>query len=321
LDIIFEGLARKDVMRKLSNKDLDEILGKDLQEFRQIMSKRLQEEEQKTTEDRYETSSLRTYFELDSWNSNQALLILCGIDPQAALIDTGYRNFIGGWINAQQIEHATFFGEADGYDTPSEKEIYSWIDDDEKDIKTAKDQIEGFKKYGDCICDEKDIPKIREQLAEAEASLEMRKEWLYDDSYNREWSTRSGYARKLTRIKAIWESGDHAERNTLNYFIDWAFGKGLEVSWLNWAQDQGFFPEITAPTNGSDGITSEYLRDLQSRVSHLEKKFPNWVSSTKVVQNTGNLIEWIKSETSSNTREAEIIKTALIEIIPELKKR
>jgi hypothetical protein len=75
------------------------------------------------------------------------------------------------------------------------------------------------------------------------------------------------------------------------------------------------------PTLAGGSITSKYLNELQSRVSHLEKKFPNWVSSTKVVQNTGNLIEWIKSETNSNTREAEIIKTALIEIIPELKKR
>jgi hypothetical protein len=320
LEIIFEELARKDVMRKLSNKDIGEILGNDLQEFHKNMSRWTQEEEQKTTEDRYETSSLRTYFELDSWNSNQALLILCGIDPQAALIDTGYRNFIGGWINAQQIEHATFFGERDGYDTPGEKEIYSLIDVEEKSIKTAKDEIEGFEKYGPSFtCDEKDIPKIREQLAKAEASLEMCTEWLYDDSFNREWTIRSGYARKLTRIKAIWESGDHAERNTPRYFIDWALGKGLDVSWLNWAQEQGFFADVMISATSS--TTSEYLNELQRRVDHLANKYPGWAASTNKIQNTGNLVDWIKSETGSNTREAEIIKTALIEIFPELKRR
>jgi hypothetical protein len=75
------------------------------------------------------------------------------------------------------------------------------------------------------------------------------------------------------------------------------------------------------PNIANSGITSEYLGDLQSRVDHLAKKYPKWKESQRKVQNSGNLIEWIMSETKSKTREAEIIKVALIEKIPELKKR
>ncbi len=64
-----------------------------------------------------------------------------------------------------------------------------------------------------------------------------------------------------------------------------------------------------------------YLSELQLRIDDLALKFPSWSANERVIQNTGNLIEWIQRETKSNSREAEIIKTALIEVFPELKKR
>ena len=64
-----------------------------------------------------------------------------------------------------------------------------------------------------------------------------------------------------------------------------------------------------------------YLSELQLRIDDLALKFPSWSANERVIQNTGNLIEWIQRETNSNSREAEIIKTALIEVFPELKKR
>jgi hypothetical protein len=69
------------------------------------------------------------------------------------------------------------------------------------------------------------------------------------------------------------------------------------------------------------GINSKVLTDLQNRINHLEKKFPEWRKTQKKVQNVGNLQDWIKAETGSDTREVEMIKKALIEIFPELKKR
>lgn len=77
----------------------------------------------------------------------------------------------------------------------------------------------------------------------------------------------------------------------------------------------------TTPTTVGGDITSKYLSELQIRINHLEKKFPQWKASQKIVQNAGNLQDWIKAETGSDTREVEMIKKALIEIFPELKKR
>ena len=79
--------------------------------------------------------------------------------------------------------------------------------------------------------------------------------------------------------------------------------------------------------NSAQNVTSSikklnpYLSELQLRIDDLAFKFPSWSANERVIQNTGNLIEWIQRETNSNSREAEIIKTALIEIFPELKKR
>jgi hypothetical protein len=74
------------------------------------------------------------------------------------------------------------------------------------------------------------------------------------------------------------------------------------------------------PTLAGGSITSKYLNELQIRINHLEKKFPQWRTTQKIVQNAGNLQDWIKTETGSDTREVELIKKALIEIFPELKK-
>ncbi len=83
-------------------------------------------------------------------------------------------------------------------------------------------------------------------------------------------------------------------------------------------------------TNGVDNLSraksskkgrSSYLQGLQRQGDLLAEKYPSWSSSENTVQNTGNLMDWIKAETSCTEREAEIYKKILAEIFPELKKR
>ncbi len=74
----------------------------------------------------------------------------------------------------------------------------------------------------------------------------------------------------LQRLEDLWDSGQHADRNSPAYVVAWARRKGIEVPWLGWAQSSGLLtPEVpeAAPTNvssapaglpetGEQGVTS-----------------------------------------------------------------
>jgi hypothetical protein len=231
-------------------------------------------------------------------------------------------------VNEITISHAVFFGEPNGYKLIDEEDYQYWYDSLRKDLSSLEktldellsidiSRIKLHEKHEGFI----GIVEARIEAVSKIISNEQDDIFSINSMHKSENEKRSCHAKQLGQLRRLWKSGEHANRNTPSYFIKWALNKGHEISWLDWAQEQGFFTDIAIPDNDGSSITSEYLKDLQRRVNHLERKYPNWESATKVVQNTGNLIEWIKTESNSNTREAEIIKTALFEVIPELKKR
>ncbi|UXC37332.1 hypothetical protein [Cupriavidus gilardii] len=59
----------------------------------------------------------------------------------------------------------------------------------------------------------------------------------------------------IRRIQRIWDSGQHPDRPTPAYFIEWAQRKGLVIPWMEWAIEQnlvGTRPDAR-PTEGQLG--------------------------------------------------------------------
>jgi len=242
-------------MARLTKSRLDEIFGRNLQELRQKVLAGMQKEAQLTTEDRYKLSELHTYFDLDSWESKNALLLLCGIDPEGVLINYGYSNYLGGWIDEVNIHHATFFGERDIYDSPTREEIIDWKDESKHAIKNLIGNIE-FHEIGPM--NPKTIEKIekfRSLIKDEKNQINEYDKWLDDEFWNNVWDIRANYANRLSRYRKIWESGNHQSKNPIHYYIDWAISKGLEIPWFKWAKGEGLLStEITEPVSSTNRV-------------------------------------------------------------------
>jgi len=66
----------------------------------------------------------------------------------------------------------------------------------------------------------------------------------------RVWEIRSRYAKQLTVRRLWWNSGEHEDRNSIAYYLNWASNKGLAIPWLEWAKSKGLLPteNTSAPT-------------------------------------------------------------------------
>ncbi len=213
-----------------------------IQALNQRISDFILEDDQISTEDRYQSSDLRTYLELDSWESEDALLLLCGIDPQGSNIDHGYENHIGVWVDCEVINHAYFFGEKYIYDflTPMElKEL-------ELELETISDS------YPDLTVNELNAHTneilnkyTREEVKHIVLTRKISEKigvWRSDENVINLWSIREKYGDLLTRRKKLWKSGNHQSENPVSYYIDWAVSKGVEIPWLEWAISEGLLP-------------------------------------------------------------------------------
>jgi len=212
------------------------------------------EDDQISTEDRYQSSDLRTYLELDSWESEEALLLLCGIDPQGSNIDHGYENHIGVWVDCEVINHAYFFGEKYIYDflTPMElKEL-------ELELETISDSYpdltvnEKLNEYTDEILNKYTREEVRHIVLTRKIS-EVFGVWRSDENVINLWSIREKYGDLLTRRKKLWKSGNHQSENPISYYIDWAASKELEIPWFEWAKSKGL---ISTEITDSDSSTN-----------------------------------------------------------------
>jgi hypothetical protein len=53
---------------------------------------------------------------------------------------------------------------------------------------------------------------------------------------------------RLQGLEELWDSGQHAERNSPAHFIAWAESKGIEIPWLDWARKEELLSQ-PAPTH------------------------------------------------------------------------
>lgn len=48
-------------------------------------------------------------------------------------------------------------------------------------------------------------------------------------------------SRRFDKVKKLWISGSHKERNSISYYIDWALSKKIDIHWLDYAIQKGFY--------------------------------------------------------------------------------
>ena len=57
------------------------------------------------------------------------------------------------------------------------------------------------------------------------------------------------FMRKVSRLQKIWNSGGHPQSNPPMYYIEWALSKKIDIPWLQYAIDHGFYKPNTTTDN------------------------------------------------------------------------
>jgi len=187
-------------------------------------------------EDRYEMSSLSEYFDLDNWKSHEAVLILCGIDPDGASIEYGYSNFLGAHIDGVRIKNVIFFGEEDSYDIPTKEDLFDLRDEYIRKIDGIRGELND-----DFLTPSASEKRVKEnKILKKEKLIKSLEHLMNDEHFNSVWDLRQKYSEHLSRMNKLWESGKHENKNSPDYYIKWAESKKLNISWLEWAIKKGY---------------------------------------------------------------------------------
>lgn len=77
-------------------------------------------------------------------------------------------------------------------------------------------------------------------------------------------------------VEHIWLTGDHLEFNPPQYYIDWAISKKIDIPWLGYAVDKGFFnlkkqiKTINADEELHPRTENNYLRLIMTLANEIE---------------------------------------------------
>ena len=216
-------------MNRPSKEEIDRILDpKKIAEF-------INEDGQLNTEVDYESSNLEMYLKYDLWEEDNALIILCGIDPLWKDRDIDFDDY-----GFAKIKCTWFFGRPATYDVLPREDIYGWI-------KECKEEHTAFLRTNGLAPPEGPLDGFLERKWQKERNaildnLDMFEELLSNRYFNIVWSIREHHARQLMKRRLLWKSGRHEDRNPPGYYIDWAASKGVEIPWLEWAISEGLLP-------------------------------------------------------------------------------
>ena len=238
-------------MPKLSDKDLDEMFGKNIEEFHRKMVESINSENSKTSEDRYKASQLSFYLSLETWSEFEGLLIICGIEPSGASIDGNYENFIGVRINNPKINNAEFFGERDYYDDLSQSEIERMVETRQANIRAIKHSLDPTQVN---FHSPETMKDLESQLKNEEWSLKISEEMKDSDHTWLVRDLRARYEHRLGEVRKIWDSGVHEIRNPPHYYVNWALSKDIDICWYEWATNAG---HISLPDTGKYRISKK----------------------------------------------------------------
>lgn len=172
----------------------------------------------------YHFSSLRDWLRLETWQPKDALLLLAGICPRAAIVEWEMENFMGAMLDEPRIVNANCLNAVgDDYIVPARD---AWDDD----IHSVKREL---RERGDSLNEE----GKRELQARLDHLQELRdgQEVVMRD---KELRLRSELLADLSRH---WFSGDHdpQKRYSPEHYLGWAAARGFIPEWHDWALSQG----------------------------------------------------------------------------------
>lgn len=174
--------------------------------------------------DPYRYSDLSEWLGFETWKPKDALLLLAGVSPSAAIVDWTYENFMGAVVDRPRIRAASDLNAIyDDYDLP---ERSSWSDD----IARIKKKLRAK--------DEPISEAERSELTQQLASLEKLRDG--PELIRRESELRHR-SHILGVLSSQWFSGDHdaERRHSPEHFIGWAGARGFRPEWYEWAKTNG----------------------------------------------------------------------------------
>ncbi|MES2977404.1 MAG: hypothetical protein V4731_03195 [Pseudomonadota bacterium] len=208
--------------------------------------------------DPFPFSSLQGTLELETWAPNSALLILAGVDPQGAVFDWEYENYMGATIHEPQIRHAVCFSDR--------SDLYSYpVDSDYHPSRLElKELIREAKNNGSS---QAEMDDLLDRLKEAER-------WREDETSIFKTRVLTLRSAMLGILKRRWDSCEHDEgrRESPNYFVRWAEKRGFEIEWAVWARENKLLSEAESAENPPffDADSEDYPEYLHIAVAAWE---------------------------------------------------
>jgi hypothetical protein len=185
-------------------------------------------------------SSLPNLLDQETWMPQDAMLILAGVDPEAAILDWSYQNFMGAEIRKPVIRHANWFTSAsDLYDYP----IASDSEYSSSELNRLIREMEGKKLSN---------PEVEQQIAELRERLQGVEKWEQDKTSKFKSAMLALRAEMVGILKTRWDSCDHdaSLRRSPAFFVHWAESRGFIIEWASWARESGYIdtdPPATSP--------------------------------------------------------------------------
>ncbi|WP_157421861.1 hypothetical protein [Acidovorax sp. Root219] len=169
-------------------------------------------------ENPYSYSDLPRWLGFETWLPRDALLLLAGVSPTAALVDWTYQNLMGAEIDKPTIRTASDLnGIYDRYSVPSPSD---WAEDIEEIKIQLKEEANQEKRK-----------KLEQELRSYEASRD-------EPSTVRRAIELRHRSNILGALSDQWFSGDHdpEKRYSPEHFISWALARGYQPEWYEWAR-------------------------------------------------------------------------------------
>lgn len=147
-----------------------------------------------------------------------------------------YENWVGQVVHGAKIYAADLLCTTeDVYSIPTSNSLHEDISNLEKRLK--KLDRSGFTLNEEELKDKED--RIKEEIS-------TYKELLTDETIFKFEKILRVYEKKLSRIHRIWYSGYHKTRNPIQYYLDWALEKNIEIEWHDWARQNSLLPSTSA---------------------------------------------------------------------------
>lgn len=107
-------------------------------------------------------------------------------------------------------------------------------------------------------------------------------------------------SRRFDRVRKLWIGGSHKERNPIKYYIDWAISKKIDVPWLGYAIQKGFY-KLDKTTSGQLASNAKAQNNLYRIIGALKDVltyYPLGENGEKVFKSQAKLIAFLEEKCS-----------------------